>query len=123
LLGEILERSFNTGGMLPGKQATGKPVDDVTVDSNPSKSVDELLATPKLASTAPPTIALAAQTNAPGKRAPSPIDAGLRTEVAAGGADLIIAALKEENVANHLRSAGHQPDWRTPDDANDGTAK
>ena len=52
-----------------------------------------------------------------GKRKTAPIDAGLKTEILAGGADLVIAALKQEEVARHLVASGHPPDWRTdPED-------
>jgi len=51
------------------------------------------------------------------KRRAAPIDAGLQTEVLAGGADLVISALKQERVARHLKSSGHAPDWRTADPA------
>jgi hypothetical protein len=44
------------------------------------------------------------------------IDAGLRTEVIAGGADLVISALRDEDVARHLRDGGHDPDWRSEPD-------
>ena len=65
--------------------------------------------------TAAPTAAamMPPSTAAPETRVQAPIDAGLHTEVLAGGADLVISALKDEQIANHLRSGGHQPDWRS----------
>ena len=53
------------------------------------------------------------------KRTAAPIDAGFITEVLTSGADLVIAALKQEEVAMHLKAGGHPPDWRTEDTQNE----